>query len=150
MDFYSWQFLLTGSSWNTDRGVYCYCERRGLKPQSTVKAMNLLQGILSCWTICRLGSSEFAHKVIVIRPERWWSMLLEAEVSWKLDGRLKHCWRANRLSDERIGTKDPSNHLVAGLYWNFPKENWCIWELRLVEIWTENWASDSVDLCSNS
>jgi len=81
----------------------------------------------------------------MLGPERWWSKLEWVEVKGNFDGGLKRCWRANHSSKLSLGAKDSSNHLVAGLFRNIPKNSlghnmifrrkdngWRSWELSFL------------------
>lgn len=45
------------------------------------------------------------------------------KLGWKLE---LCCWRANRSSEQGIGVKGSSNHLVAGFSWSFPQDSWSL------------------------
>jgi len=61
-------------------------------------------------------------KVLLLRPERWWSIREEAKARGNPGGRPQRYWRANRSSDLRIASKESSNHLVAGSHRSFPQD----------------------------
>jgi len=44
--------------------------------------------------------------VYMLGPERWWTMRVQDEARGNSGGSPKQYWRANRLSEMRIGAKD--------------------------------------------
>ena len=73
----------------------------------------------------RTRITQAFNEYILLRPERWWTMLGYGEVRWKLDGSLR-CAELTCKSlppDLSIGAKDSSNHLVAGSLRSFPQDS---------------------------
>ena len=64
-------------------------------------------------------------RAVLLRPERWWTLLGHGEARWKLGGSLR-CAELTCKSlppDLSKGAKDSSNHLVAGSLRSFPQDS---------------------------
>ena len=85
--------------------------------------------IYSSWVnaFCSLRSSTglVELRAVLLRPERWWTLLGHGEARWKLGGSLR-CAELTCKSlppDLSKGAKDSSNHLVAGSLRSFPQDS---------------------------